>query len=76
MVVVDVQNDFISGSLAIINCPAAQNGEDVSEGISLNIQCIFWQLNVLYADQVGEQIVWEYFKTIRLTETLLGQEPV
>ena len=41
MVVVDVQNDFISGSLAIINCPAAQNGEDVSEGISLNIQCIF-----------------------------------
>ena len=30
IVVVDVQNDFISGSLAIINCPAGQNGEDVS----------------------------------------------
>ena len=30
LVVVDVQNDFISGSLAIINCPAGQNGEDVS----------------------------------------------
>ena len=29
LVVVDVQNDFISGSLAIINCPAGQNGEDV-----------------------------------------------
>ena len=29
IVVVDVQNDFISGSLAIINCPAGQNGEDV-----------------------------------------------
>ena len=27
---VDVQNDFISGSLAISNCPAGQNGEDVS----------------------------------------------
>ena len=28
-IIVDVQNDFISGSLAIINCPAGQNGEDV-----------------------------------------------
>ena len=36
LVVVDVQNDFISGSLAIINCPASQNGEDVSEGILSN----------------------------------------
>ena len=25
----DVQNDFISGSLAIKNCPAGQNGEEV-----------------------------------------------
>ena len=30
LIVVDVQNDFISGSLAISNCPAGQNGEDVS----------------------------------------------
>ena len=30
-IVVDVQNDFISGSLAISNCPAGQNGEDVSK---------------------------------------------
>ena len=29
LIVVDVQNDFISGSLAVINCPAAQNGEEV-----------------------------------------------
>ena len=28
-VIVDVQNDFISGSLAIKNCPAGQDGEDV-----------------------------------------------
>ena len=28
--IVDVQNDFISGSLAISNCPAGQNGEEVS----------------------------------------------
>ena len=27
--IVDVQNDFISGSLAIKNCPAGQDGEDV-----------------------------------------------
>ena len=30
LVVVDVQNDFISGSLAIKNCPAGQNGEEVA----------------------------------------------
>ena len=29
IIVVDVQNDFISGSLAISNCPAGQNGEEV-----------------------------------------------
>ena len=29
LIVVDVQNDFISGSLAISNCPAGHNGEDV-----------------------------------------------
>jgi len=29
LVVVDVQNDFISGSLSISNCPAKQNGEEV-----------------------------------------------
>ena len=29
LVVVDVQNDFISGSLSISNCPAGHNGEEV-----------------------------------------------
>ncbi len=29
LIVVDVQNDFISGTLAISNCPAGQNGEEV-----------------------------------------------
>lgn len=29
LLVVDVQNDFITGSLAISNCPAGQNGEEV-----------------------------------------------
>jgi len=33
LVVVDVQNDFISGSLAIKNCEAGQNGEDVSSAV-------------------------------------------
>ena len=33
-VIVDVQNDFISGSLAIKNCPAGQDGEDVVEPIN------------------------------------------
>ena len=30
LIVVDVQNDFISGSLAISNCPAKHDGEEVS----------------------------------------------
>ena len=29
LIIVDVQNDFISGTLAISNCPAGQNGEEV-----------------------------------------------
>ncbi|XP_069996331.1 uncharacterized protein Naam [Penaeus vannamei] len=29
LIVVDVQNDFISGSLALINCPAGHHGEEV-----------------------------------------------
>ena len=29
IIIVDVQNDFISGSLAISTCPAKQNGEEV-----------------------------------------------
>lgn len=29
LIVIDVQNDFIDGSLAIRNCPAAQEGKDV-----------------------------------------------
>ena len=33
-VIVDVQNDFISGSLAIKNCAAKQDGEDVVEPIN------------------------------------------
>ena len=30
LVVVDVQNDFITGSLSISNCPAQQNGAEVN----------------------------------------------
>ena len=37
LIVVDVQNDFISGSLAISNCPAQHNGEEVSKFNSQNI---------------------------------------
>ena len=31
IIIVDVQNDFISGSLSITNCPAKQNGEEVNK---------------------------------------------
>jgi hypothetical protein len=39
-IVVDVQNDFISGSLAISNCPAGQNGEDVSKTSSYTVSTL------------------------------------
>ena len=29
LLLVDIQNDFISGSLALKNCPAGEDGEDV-----------------------------------------------
>ncbi|XP_060518213.1 nicotinamidase-like [Cylas formicarius] len=34
LLVIDVQNDFICGTLDIRNCPAQQNGEDVIEPIN------------------------------------------
>ena len=38
--IVDVQNDFISGSLAIVNCPARQDGEDVVAPINLLLDTV------------------------------------
>ena len=40
LLVVDVQNDFISGTLSISNCPAGQNGEDVVAPINKMIETI------------------------------------
>lgn len=34
LIIVDVQNDFISGSLSISNCPAGHNGEHVVDPIN------------------------------------------
>lgn len=41
LVIVDVQNDFISGSLAIDKCPAGHNGHDVIPVINQLIQLPF-----------------------------------
>jgi len=40
LLVVDVQNDFISGSLAIVNCPAGEKGEEVVEPINKMIDTV------------------------------------
>jgi len=50
LVVVDVQNDFISGSLAIINCPAAQNGEDVVAPINNLIDTVPFDMHCYSLD--------------------------
>ncbi|XP_065566213.1 nicotinamidase-like [Artemia franciscana] len=38
LLVVDVQNDFISGTLSLSNCPAKHNGEEVLEPINRMIE--------------------------------------
>ncbi|CAG7726422.1 unnamed protein product [Allacma fusca] len=50
LVVVDVQNDFISGSLSISNCPAQHNGEEVVEPINrlldtVEFDCVYYSLD-------------------------------
>lgn len=44
LIVIDVQNDFISGSLAITNCPAGQNGEEVVQPINKLIDTVPFDL--------------------------------
>jgi len=40
LIVVDVQNDFISGSLSISNCPAGHNGEEVVNPINYMLDTV------------------------------------
>lgn len=49
-IIVDVQNDFISGSLAIINCPAGQNGEDVVAPINRLIDTVPFDMHCYSLD--------------------------
>ncbi len=50
LVVVDVQNDFISGTLAIKDCPAGQDGEAVVPIINTLIQQADFDLVVYTLD--------------------------
>ena len=47
---VDVQNDFISGSLAISNCPANQDGEDVVAPINRMLDTVPFTLHCYSLD--------------------------
>eukprot|EP00051_Salpingoeca_urceolata_P028113 m.485064 g.485064 ORF g.485064 m.485064 type:complete len:235 (-) comp23648_c0_seq1:178-882(-) len=50
LVVVDVQNDFVSGSLALKECPAKQDGQAVVAAINHMRQACEWDLLVLTMD--------------------------
>jgi exosome complex component RRP4 len=50
LIVVDVQNDFISGSLSVNRCPAGHNGEDVIPVINQLIDCVPFDLIVYSLD--------------------------
>ena len=54
-VIVDVQNDFISGSLSVSNCPAGHQGEEVSTG-PLSVSAVRPRIplrNVLHGAGIG-----------------------
>ena len=40
LLVIDVQNDFISGSLAITGCPAGQDGAEVNINLMISFTCL------------------------------------
>ena len=46
----DVQNDFISGSLAISKCPARENGEDVVRPINRMLDTVPFTLHCYSLD--------------------------
>ncbi|CAG0885221.1 unnamed protein product [Cyprideis torosa] len=46
--VIDVQNDFITGTLAIINCPAKHKGEDVVPVVNKLLATVPWN-HVVYS---------------------------
>ncbi|KAJ3653220.1 hypothetical protein Zmor_012483 [Zophobas morio] len=48
ILVIDVQNDFISGSLNISNCPAKHNGEDVIQPINNLLETVDFE-TVVYS---------------------------
>lgn len=50
LIIVDVQNDFISGSLAISGCPAGHRGEEVVPVINRLIQSVPFDLIVYSLD--------------------------
>lgn len=44
LIVVDVQNDFISGSLALSNCPSKHDGSEVVTPINKVVTLPFWDI--------------------------------
>ena len=50
IIIVDVQNDFISGSLAISKCAARENGEDVVGPINRMLDTVPFHLHCYSLD--------------------------
>lgn len=50
IIIVDVQNDFISGSLSISNCPAGHNGEDVVAPINYMLDTVPFNMHCYSLD--------------------------
>jgi len=49
-IIVDVQNDFISGSLSLLNCPAGQDGAEVVPVINKLLDTVPFDLVVYTKD--------------------------
>ncbi|KAJ8935980.1 hypothetical protein NQ318_000850 [Aromia moschata] len=58
LLVIDVQNDFICGTLDIRNCPAKQNGEDIIQPINgllerIEFDAVFYSLDWHPSDHIS-----------------------
>lgn len=75
LLIIDVQNDFIDGSLALKNCPAKQNGEEV-------VPVINELLNTASFDVVVYSLDWHptnhisFFDNLHLRAHLLAEDSV
>jgi len=75
LVIVDVQNDFINGSLALRNCPSKHNGEEVVPVINLLLDSIDFDV-VVYTHDWHPTDHISFFDNLPLRSHLLTADSI